>query len=122
MIVDDEAAILFAYSRLIRREGVEVDSCACIEEAVSMISNGGYRVVIADLRLSGTDNEDGLSLLRLIRDEHPQSRVILVTGYGSPEIKAAALALGATHYFEKPVLPEVVLTALMGLLDQTDPR
>lgn len=114
--MDDEAAILFAYKRLIEREGIGVDSCASIEEAVSMMQARHYQVIIADLRLSGTDNQDGLELLRIARDLHPQSWVILVTGYGSPGIRAAALLLGAVHYFEKPVLPEVILAALMGLL------
>ena len=116
LLVDDEAAILFAYRRLIEREGVGVDSCASIESAVAMPTAGNYQVVIADLRLSGTDNQDGMELLSFIRDLHPRTRVILVTGYGSPRIREAALSLGAAHYFEKPVLPAVILAALMELL------
>lgn len=121
LIVDDEAAILFAYKRLIEREGIGVDSCASFEKAVSMIRVFIYQVIIADLRLSGTDNEDGLEVLRFARDIQPEAKVILVTGYGSPEIRDSALSLGVSHYFEKPVLPGVILAVLMELLGRKVP-
>lgn len=115
LIVDDEPAILFAYRRLIEREGGEVDGCTGIEEAASLIRTRGYHCIVADLRLSGTDNEDGLELLRLAREVQPLTGFILVTGFGSQEVRRAALSLGASRYFEKPVLPEAILAALTEL-------
>ena len=121
LIVDDEAAILFAYKRLIEREGIGVDSCASFEEALSLIQARSYRAIIADLRLTGTGNEDGLEVLHAARDMQPEAGVIMVTGYGSPETRNAALSLGAAHYFEKPVLPRVILAALMELVGRAVP-
>lgn len=116
LIVDDEAAILFAYKRLIEREGIGVDGCANLKEAVALIRARSYRAIVADLRLTGTGNEDGLEVIKAARDMQSEAGVILVTGYGSPETRSAALSLGAAHYFEKPVLPGVILAALMELV------
>jgi DNA-binding NtrC family response regulator len=104
LIVDDEPAILFAYRKLIEREG--------IEEAMEMIRVCPYFAIIADMRLAGTDNEDGLEILRTIQEMGPGTKVILATGYGNSETERKAFALGASHYFEKPVMPAAILAAL----------
>jgi len=49
------------------------------------------------------------------RKELPQAKVILVTGYGNDELKKTTLALGASHYFEKPVNPSLILALLREL-------
>lgn len=116
LIVDDEPAIHFAYRRLIERQGITVDGCTGFEEAAALLRTRRYGAIVADLRLSGTDNEDGMEVLRLAREVQPEAGVILVTGYGNQEIGKAALALGAAHYYEKPVLPEVILASLAGLM------
>ena len=112
LIVDDEPAILFAYRKLIERESIVVDISRSLDEAMEMISKHQYFAIIADMRLAGTDNVDGLELLQVIRKERPGTRVILATGYGNSEIEQKALALGASHYFEKPVTPSAILAAL----------
>lgn len=116
LIVDDEPAIHFAYRRLIERQGITVDSCTGFHEATALLLTRRYGAIIADLRLSGTDNEDGMEVVRFARDKQPEAGVILVTGYGNQEIGKAALALGAVRYYEKPVLPEVIMAALVGLM------
>lgn len=112
LIVDDEPAILFAYRRLIEREGMIVDISASLQEAVNLLLLRPYLAVIADMRLAGSDNADGLEILRLIRQERLATKVILATGYGSQAVEQEALALGASHYFQKPVLPATILSAL----------
>lgn len=115
LIVDDEPAILFAYRKLIEREGMGVDICECLADAIMHVKARHYLAVIADMRLAGTDNMDGLEVLRFVRKERPDTKVILATGYGNSNIEQAALALGASHYFEKPVLPTVILEVLTKL-------
>ncbi len=112
LIVDDEVAILFAYRKLIEREGFGVDVCENIETALSNIRLNTYCAVIADMRLAGSDNTDGLKLLNIIKAHQPDAKVIMVTGYGNHEIEQQAYSLGAAHFFEKPVRPSVILDAL----------
>jgi ActR/RegA family two-component response regulator len=68
--------------------------------------------VIADLRLAGTDNGDGLEILRFIQTERPGIKSILATGYGNSEIENTARILGASHCFKKPVQPADILAAI----------
>ena len=112
LIVDDEAAILFAYRRLIENSGYTVDACETLAEAIDYISTQRYFAVITDLRLSGSETTEGLAVLACIRDHQPQAKVIVMTGYGGEE---AALALGASFYFKKPLEPSVILEALRHL-------
>lgn len=112
LLVDDEPAILFAYRRLIEKEGMCVDISTCLDGAVSHITQRYYLGVVADVRLAGINNEDGLEILRILRRVHPTTRTIIATGNGSSEIEKTARALGAAHYFEKPVPPAVIMAAL----------
>jgi ActR/RegA family two-component response regulator len=112
LVVDDEPAILFAYRKLIEKDGISVDISATLEDAIRQIRIHPYLAVIADMRLAGTDNEDGLEILRFIRKVRPETKTIFATGYGDIEIEKTALALGASHYFKKPVSPSDILKAL----------
>lgn len=115
LLVDDETAILFAYRRLIGRMGLVADCCETLDEAITLIATRAYCAVIADMRLAGSDTTAGLDLLRFIRTRQPRTKAIIWTGYGTPESAAAILALGAAYYFEKPVLPSIILDILTGL-------
>ena len=112
LIVDDEPAILFAYRKLLERENIVVDTSENLAEALEMIGTRPYFAVIADMRLAGTDNADGMQILRSIQEKQTDARVILVTGYGNKEIEQTAIDLGVAYYFEKPVMPSAILAAL----------
>jgi DNA-binding NtrC family response regulator len=112
LILDDEPAILFAYQRLIEKEGMHVDICTCLDGAIKHINSSHYLAVVADVRLAGSDNEDGLKFLHILKQERPATKMIIVTGYGSREIEKTAHTLGVSHYFEKPVQPAVIMGAL----------
>lgn len=112
LVVDDEPAVLFAYRKLIEKDGMVVDLSANFEDAVTNIRTHRYLAVIADLRLTGTDNGDGLEILRIVQNERPGTMTILATGYGDSETEKSARALGVTHYFKKPVQPAQILDAL----------
>jgi len=109
LIVDDEAAILFAYKRLLRESDYLVDTCETLDAAIQLIANQKYVVIITDLRLSGSDDEDGLKILSFAHSHQPESKVIVVTGYG---LRQECINLGASFYFKKPVEPFVIIEAL----------
>jgi len=115
LIVDDEPAICFAYRKLLEIERFGCDICESIEVATALLKTNNYFAVISDVRFAGSDNEDGVHLLSIVRKEQPQAKMILVTGYGNDEIKKTAYELGASHYFEKPVQPSLILNLLRAL-------
>jgi DNA-binding NtrC family response regulator len=115
LIVDDEVGILLAYKKLLQHDNLVIDTATTIEQAEEYLKEKHYQVVIADLRLTGILGREGLELIRYVKEKHLDTECILVTAYGSPEIKEEALALGACSYFEKPVSGKALKDALMSL-------
>jgi len=117
LVVDDEAAIRFALSEYFSRLGWTVDSAAEKEEAEALLACKEYAVVIADLRLTGIYGVEGLDIVRWSHHLRPETRVVLLTGNGTPEIEAEARRRGADAFLHKPLpLPqlEAVVASLVG--------
>jgi len=115
LIVDDEAAIRFALSEYFRGNGWSVDSAAEKEEAEALLTCTEYAVVIADLRLTGISGVEGLDIIQLSRHLRPETRVVLLTGNGTPELEAEARRRGADAFLHKP-LPLARLEAVIASL------
>jgi DNA-binding NtrC family response regulator len=102
LIVDDEQSILLSLTHLLKVPGVEVLACNEIEQAEEALANGHFDLVIADIRMSGVNGIEGLELLSYVK-QHFATEVIIMTGFGSPEIEEEAYRRGAYHYFKKPI-------------------
>ena len=118
LCVDDEPAVCFAYSKLLASEPFSIDVCESIEAARGLLKKNDYFAVISDVRFAGSDNEEGLHFVNVVRKEQPKAKVILVTGYGNDELKKAVHEIGDSHYFEKPVQPSVIIELLSDLHDK----
>ncbi len=115
LIIDDEQALLIALKKLLQDNKVQVDTAETMDEAISHIKETSYEVIIADIRLSGILNQEGLEILRYVKAHKPGTRVMLMTGYGSPDVMEHAFDLGADYYFEKPVSIRVLKDALKSI-------
>ena len=103
LIVDDETTILFALFHLFSGKNTTVITCNTIEEAEQALARYKFDLLLADIRLSGIQGIEGLELLTYIKRLNPETQVIIMTAYGSAEIKEDAYSRGAFYYFEKPV-------------------
>lgn len=103
LIVDDEENILKLLSMALRKNGIEVITAIKIEEAEYALKSTFFDVVIADIRLTGVIGREGLELLSYVQEKSPGTKVIIMTGYGSPEIEKEAYDRGAFFYFDKPI-------------------
>jgi len=115
LIVDDEKAILVAFKKLLQSSHMVVDTAETIGEAENLLEENIYNAAIIDLRLTGVNGEEGLEIIKHIKEFYPQTNVILVTGYGSSAVMERAQALGSAFYFEKPVSIEILKNALKSL-------
>ncbi len=102
LVVDDETAIVFALQEFLATNGYPVDCAAEKEEAEALILHRRYALVIADLRMTGSHGREGLDLVQSIKHSSPDTMVILLTAYGSPELEAEALRRGAAAFLHKP--------------------
>ncbi len=103
LIVDDEQTILLTLSHLLSAKETVVVTCSSMEQAEEALSKYVFDLVIADIRLSGMYGIEGLELLSYVKKISPVTEVIIMTAYGSEEIKDDAYRRGAYHYYEKPV-------------------
>ncbi len=109
LIVDDEPTILLTLSHLLNNEDTTVITSNRIEEAEEALSRYRFDLVIADIRLSGMYGIEGLELLSYIKKISPGTEVIIMTAYGSDEIREDSYGRGAFHYYEKPIdIPHLV--------------
>lgn len=115
LIIDDESATLRAYKKLLETPNVHIDTAETIEEAAKSLASGHYEVVISDLRLTGTSNYEGFTILKYVKQSKLKTKVILVTAYGNSEIREKALNLGVSFYLEKPVLADDLRRAISSL-------
>lgn len=102
LIVDDEERILDALSDYFDFRGFEVASAADLATAKRLIDEQSFAIVIADLRLTGVERNEGLELIAYIRAKAAATKVILLTAYGTPDIVEAARLQGADAILEKP--------------------
>jgi len=103
LIVDDEPTILMTLSHLLSSKETTVITSSRMEEAEEALSRYSFDLVIADIRLSGMYGIEGLELLSFIKGMHPETEVIIMTAYGTEEIKEDAYRRGAYYYYEKPI-------------------
>jgi len=99
LIVDDDAAALSSLGEAMTREGYEVTLAASGEEALSLNEKGDYDVVITDLRMPDID---GLRVVRAFKASHPETVLIVMTGFASMDTVVDAISAGAYDYISKP--------------------
>lgn len=113
LIVDDEESVRFSLRRALAQEDVVMSEARSGEEAVELLSQASFDLVLTDIRM---ERVDGLDLLATIRDRWPDTVVILLTGYASVASAVQALRRGAHDYLVKPVsIAEVRSSVQNGL-------
>jgi DNA-binding NtrC family response regulator len=115
LIVDDEMATAFGLKALLEGPDVEVLTAVNPVAAKRILRSEQISVLLSDIRLSGTLDAEGLDLLQFAKEKCPDTKVILMTGYGDPAIMQQAFKMGASYYFEKPVELNVLSAAIHNL-------
>lgn len=101
LIVDDEETLTFSlYQAFIKAPyDCEVVTASSGEEALEKFDDSYFDLVITDIAMPGID---GLELLSIIKSRSPETRVIIITAYGTDEREERAYKIGADKYIEKP--------------------
>ncbi len=77
LLIDDEAEIRDLLSQVLTREGYQVSTASCGDEAKRMLETGAPNLIISDLQM---EDSDGLSLICEFREAFPETPIILLTG------------------------------------------
>lgn len=108
LIIDDEVAVNNNMRKILAKKGYKIDQASDKKQAIEKISSGQYGLVLLDLRIPGVE---GLELLKAVRANKPDAKVIIVTGYASIETAVEAARFGAVDYIAKPFTPAELRTA-----------
>jgi FixJ family two-component response regulator len=99
LIVDDEKNIRLALSMALDKLEIPVETAASGEEALERVAQGGYGLMLLDLRMPGLD---GMEVLRQVSQKQPEIKIIIITAYGSIDLAVEAMKLGAVDFLQKP--------------------
>ncbi len=115
LIVDDEIAILMAFKKLFEDTEIIADIANTKEDAMKLLKIHIYDAVITDLRLTNNLPDEGLEILSFVKENHPTTRMILITAYGNEEIKEKTVKLTGALYLEKPISGKLLKETLKKL-------
>ncbi|RVU02829.1 sigma-54-dependent Fis family transcriptional regulator [Mucilaginibacter limnophilus] len=118
LIIDDDMAVRTSLLLLLKSERYNVLAAGTPVEGLLMVKKERPQLVILDLNFSiDTSGEEGLDLLRRIKNIDPTLPVILITGWGSIELAVRGMKLGANDFINKPWNNEHLLQSVKTLLD-----
>ena len=109
LVVDDDLPFRERLSRSMQKKGFEVDSADSFESAIEIIEKQNYDYAIVDMRL--TDGS-GLELIKKMQIKSPETKSLLLTGYGNIATAVAAIKSGAIDYLPKPAEVDQIYDAL----------
>ena len=112
LIVEDEEDLAMGLKRGLRKNGYEVEWIGEGRDGLALALAEDYGCVLLDLNLPGLD---GLDLLRRLRAEKPQQKVLILSARGSVGDKVKGLYLGADDYLVKPFHFEELLARIRNL-------
>ena len=116
LIVDDEADIRELIGGILEDEGYEPRLAHDSTSALAEIERRRPALVVLDIWLQGS-RLDGLELLEVIRENHPDLPVVIISGHGNIETAVAAIKKGAYDYIEKPFKADRLLLVVGRALE-----
>ncbi|MFT3725048.1 MAG: response regulator transcription factor [Hyphomonadaceae bacterium] len=119
LAVDDDDRLRDLLKRYLAREGHDVTTAKDAASARKFMSAMAFDLVILDVMMPG---EDGLSLLKGMRELKSQTPVILLTARGLPAERIEGLKLGADDYLPKPFEPEELALRIGSILKRAAPE
>jgi two-component system response regulator RegA len=114
LIVDDDKPFLQRLARAMETRGFAVDTADSVAEGMRKAESSPPAYAVVDMRL---EDGNGLEVIEAIRKRRPDSRMVVLTGYGNIATAVTAVKLGAVDYLAKPADADDVVFALTRDLD-----
>lgn len=109
IVIDDDKSILRTFTRILQKNGYEIDVAETGKEAIEKSKKNSYDLALIDIRLP---DMDGTDLLVKLKQTMRDATKIMITGFPSLETGVKALDEGADAYLVKPVKPEELLALI----------
>ena len=119
LVVEDDAAMLRALSKVLSAEGAVVSPASCTGEALEHLARAQRRFDLLITDLVGSSPGEG-SALETVTAALPHVPVVIVTASGNPELRTQCLRQGAAAFLEKPVDTATLLVTIERVLSSAD--
>jgi two-component system phosphate regulon sensor histidine kinase PhoR len=116
LVVDDEKRIRDGCHKVLTQEGFEVDRAETGEAGIKMIEEAHYDIVLLDLKMPGLS---GFDVLGNVKALHPDTVVIVITGYATVDHSIEAMKKGAFDFIPKPFSPEQLRVVVSKAIEHT---
>lgn len=117
LVIDDETIVRTSCDRTLSPEGFDVRLASSGKEGLELLEKESFGLVLLDLKMP---DMDGIEVLDKIRNDWPDTKVIMVTGYSTVETAVQALRFGAYNFIEKPFTPDTLLDAVNEVFESQD--
>ncbi|MDO9066181.1 MAG: response regulator [Chloroflexota bacterium] len=114
LLIEDESLIRSSLARALCMEGVVISEAQNCKEALEKLRNDGCDLAIVDLFLE--DGMHGLKLIHEVHEQSPGAKIIVVTAFGTEEVKDAALKEKVDRFYDKPFEIMEIKNAVRELL------
>ena len=111
LIVDDDEPFRTRLARAMERRGFVVATAESVAAGIAAVNDAPPAFAVLDLRLA---DGSGVDIVGRIRDRRPDSRIVMLTGYGNIATAVAAVKAGAVDYLAKPADADVIEAALLA--------
>ncbi len=116
LIIDDDPTVCASLKLLLSRKGYEVFSINHPSIALSTIEEKQPELILLDMNFTiDTSGKQGMKLLKLIRDQHSEISVILMTGWATVQIAVEGMKLGAKDFIAKPWENKDLITSIQSI-------
>jgi len=115
LVIDDDQIVLDSMAEFLRLEGNEVVTAPDGRRGLDELENGFCNIVFTDINMPDLS---GVDVLREIRQRHPDTVVVVITGYGTIEGAVQCIRLGAYDYVTKPIVDEEIKLIIARALEQ----
>lgn len=109
LVVDDDARLRARLLQAILERGVDAAGASTVTEALALVREQSWSAAIVDLRLP---DGSGIEVVKAIKQEHPEARIVMFTGYGSIPTAVESAHAGVVHYLTKPASVDELFAAL----------
>jgi two-component system response regulator HydG len=106
LVIDDDPGVRDTMSRMLSQAGYTVRVAASGEEGFELAREGGFDVILSDMRMQGLS---GIDVLRKLRDIRVDASFIVMTGFGTVDTAVEAMKLGAVDFVQKPFFRDELL-------------
>ncbi|MEO0912596.1 MAG: ActR/PrrA/RegA family redox response regulator transcription factor [Pseudomonadota bacterium] len=118
LLLDDDEPFLRRLSRAMEKRGFAPVEAGSVAEGKTIAATRAPAFAVVDLRL---EDGNGLDVVEVIRERRPDSRVVVLTGYGAIATAVAAVKIGATDYMSKPADANDITNALLARSEDKPP-